>query len=171
MSGPGRLDRPLGAVEQGAVEAGAAEAARVGRVTTIPGGGSWLRIALALATLATLAVIWVPGQAEGQAVLELAVMAAVFLWLVARPGSAAAVVLMFGALCLRVSLGKPELDGSLVALTVLLPLVHQLAAVCVVVPLRANVQWPALLPTAVRYIGVVTATVLGLLLSSLLGWW
>ena len=142
-----------------------------GRVTTIPGGGSWLRIALGLATIATFVVVYVPGRANGQAVLELALMAAVFLWLVARPGSAAALVLMFGALCLRVSPGRPELDGSLVALTVLLPLVHQLAALCGAVPLRANVQWPALLPTAVRYVGVVTATVLGLLLSSVLGWW
>lgn len=140
-------------------------------VTTIPGGGSWLRIALAMATVATLVVVWVPSQDSGQRVLELAVMAAVFLWLVYRPGSAAAVVLLIGALCLRISPGLPELDRSLIALTVLLPLVHQLAALCVVVPLRADVQWPALLPTAVRYVGVVTATVLGLLISSLLGWW
>lgn len=154
-----------------AVEPAAVEAPQAGRVTTIPGGGSWLRIALGLATVATMVVVWVPGQADGQAVLELVVMAVLFSWLVARPGSAAAMVLMFGALCLRVSPGRPELDGSLVALTVLLPLVHQLAALCVVVPLRANVQWPALLPTAVRYVGVVTVTVLGLLLSSVLGWW
>ncbi len=140
-------------------------------VTTIPGGGSWLRIGLAAATLATLLVVWVPGQGSGQEGLEVVVMAGLFLWLVARPGSAAAVVLLIGALCLRVSPGKPELDGSLVALTVLLPLVHQLAALCVAVPLRANVQWPALLPTAVRYVGVVTVTVIGLLISSLLGWW
>jgi hypothetical protein len=140
-------------------------------ITTVPGGGSWLRIALAVATLATLLVLWVPGQADGQEVLELTVMAGVFLWLVTRPGSAAAVVLLIGAVCLRISPGKPELDGSLVALTVLLPLVHQLAALCVAVPLRANVQWPALLPTALRYVGAVTATVLGLLVSSLLGWW
>ena len=141
------------------------------QIITIPGGGSWLRMALALATFATLLVVWVPGQGSGQNGLELVVMAAVFLWLVARPGSAAAVVLLIGALCLRISPGKPELDGSLVALTVLLPLVHQLAALCVAVPLRADVQWPALLPTAVRYVGVMTATVLGLLVSSLLGWW
>lgn len=140
-------------------------------ITTVPGGGSWLRIALAVATLATLLVLWVPGQAGGQKVLQLTVMAGVFLWLVTRPGSAAAVVLLFGAVCLRISTGKPDLDGSLVALAVLLPLVHQLAALCVAVPLRANVQWPALLPTALRYVGVVTATVLGLLFSSLLGWW
>ena len=140
-------------------------------VITVPGGGSWLRIALAAATLATLAVIWVPGQGGGQEGLEFVVMAAVFLWLVARPGSAAAVVLLIGALCLRVSPGKPELDGSLIALTILLPMVHQLAALCVAVPLRADVQWPALLPTAVRYVGAVTATVIGLLISSLLGWW
>lgn len=140
-------------------------------VITIPGGGSWLRIALAVATLATLLVVWVPGQGGGQEGLELAVMAVVFLWLVIRPGSAAAVVLLIGALCLRVSPGVPELDGSLVALTVLLPLVHQLAALSVAVPLRADVQWPALLPTALRYVGVVTVTVLGLLVSSLLGWW
>lgn len=140
-------------------------------VITVPGGGSWLRIALAVAALATMLVVWVPGQGSGQAWLELAVMAAVFLWLVTRPGSAAAMVLLLGALCLRISPGVPELDGSLIALTVLLPLVHQLSALCVVVPLRADVQWPALLPSAVRYVGVVTATVLGLLISAVLGWW
>lgn len=140
-------------------------------VTTIPGGGSWLRFALAAATLATLLVVWVPGQSSEQNGLEFAAMAAVFLWLVTHPGSIAAVLLLTGALCLRIALGTPELDGSLVALTVLLPLVHQLAALCVAVPLRANVQWPALLPTAVRYVGVVTVTVIGLLISSLLDWW
>jgi len=141
------------------------------QVITIPGGGSWLRIALAVAALATLRVVWVPGQGDGQSVLEFMLMAVVFFWLLARPGSAAAVVLLIGALCLRISPGLPELDGSLVALTVLLPLVHHLAALCVAVPLGADVQWPALLPTALRYVGVVTATVLGLLISSLLGWW
>lgn len=137
---------------------------------TVPGGGSWLRIALAVATAATMAVLWVPAEG-GQQQLELTVMAGISLWLVARPGSAAAVVLLIGALCLRISPGRPELDGSLVALTALLPLVHQLAALCVVVPLRANVQWAALRPTAARYLGVATATVLGLLISSSLGWW
>ncbi len=137
----------------------------------VPGGGGWLRIALAVATAATLAVLWVPGLHGEELFIQIAAGATVLLWVVLRPGSAAPTLLLVGALCLRIFSGHPTLDGSLIGMTVLLPLVHQLAALAVVVPVGANVEWAALLPTAVRYLGAVTATVAGLLISSVLGWW
>ncbi len=137
----------------------------------LPGGGSWLRIALAGSALLTMIVLWVPGQAGGQVTLQVVVMAAVGTWLVCLPGSAAATVLLVGALCLRLAVGHPELDGSLVALVVMLPLVHQLAALCAVVPLRSDVYVSALTPTLARYLGAVLATVAGLVVSRSLGWW
>ncbi len=140
-------------------------------VPVVPGGGSWLRIALALAGLSTMSALWVPGQAGGQVVLQVVLMAGVQWWLVARPGSSAPTVLLIGALCLRAFVGHPELDGSLIALVVLLPLVHQLAALSAVIPLRSNVHLEALLPTLVRYLGAVLTTVSGLAVSHLLGWW
>ncbi len=141
------------------------------RTGVLPGGGSWLRIALALAGLTTMFALWVPGQAGGQVLLQVVVMASIELWLVARPGSAAPTVLLIGALCLRTFLGHPQLDASLIELVLLLPLVHQLASLSAVVPVRANVQLAALLPTVVRYFGAVLTTVAGLAVSHLLGWW
>jgi hypothetical protein len=137
----------------------------------LPGGGSWLRIGLFGSALLTMIVLWVPGQAGGQVTLQVAVMATVGTWLVCRPASAAAAVLLVGALCLRLTVGHPELDASLVALVVTLPLVHQLAALCAVVPLRSDVYLSALRPTLARYLGAVLATVTGLVISHLLGWW
>ena len=121
----------------------------------LPGGGSWLRIGLAASALLTMILLWIPGQAGGQVTLQFAVMAIVWTWLVFRPGSSAAAVLLVGALFLRAAVGHPELDGSLVALVVMLPLVHQLAALCAVVPLRSDVYVSALTPTAARYLGAV----------------
>lgn len=137
----------------------------------VPGGGSWLRIGLAFAGLLTMVALWIPGQAGGQVALQIVVMAGIEGWLVARPGSAASTVLLIGALCLRTFLGRPELDGSLITLVMLLPLVHQLAALSTVVPLRSNVYLPALLPTLLRYLGAVLTTIAGLIISRLLGWW
>ncbi len=139
----------------------------------VPGGGSWLRIGLAFAGLLTMVVLWIPGQAGGQVALQIVVMAGVEGWLVARPGSAASTVLLIGALCLRTFLGRPELDGSLIALVMLLPLVHQLAALSTVVP-GAFQRAPGrrLLPTARFAIsGAVLTTIAGLIISRLLGWW
>lgn len=141
------------------------------RAVVLAGGGSWLRIAVALAGLMTMGVLWVPGQAGGQVLLQVVVMSFVECWLVVRPGSAAPTVLLIGALCLRIFVGHPELDPSLIALVLLLPLVHQLAALSAVVPVRSNVQVAALLPTVVRYFGAVLTTVAGLAVSHLLGWW
>ena len=137
----------------------------------LPGGGSWLRIVLALVALLTMFELWVPGQAGGQIFLQAVLMASIGVGLVLRPGSAAPAILLIGALCLRIFLGRPELDGSLVALVVLLPAVHQLAALAAVVPVRSDVYWSALLPTALRYLGAVSATLAGLVVSHVLGWW
>ncbi|MET3804973.1 hypothetical protein ABIB25_001969 [Nakamurella sp. UYEF19] len=137
----------------------------------LPGGGSWLRIMLALTTALTMVVLWKEPEIETQVWMQLFLMVGVGLWVLMRPGSAASAVLLVGALTARVFLGHPQLDGSLIALVVLLPLVHQLAALSAVVPLRSNVQWAALMPTGLRYFGAVSATVLGLILSQLFGWW
>jgi hypothetical protein len=142
-----------------------------GGAAVLPGGGSWLRIGLAVAALLTMFASWVPGQAGGQVTLQLLLMVTVWTWLVARPGGSAAAVLLVGALLLRAAVGHPELDGSLVTLVIALPLVHQLAALCAVVPLRSDVYVSALTPTLVRYLGAVLATVTGLVISHLLGWW
>ncbi len=140
-------------------------------IEVLPGGGGWLRIMLGVTGLLTMLELWVPDQRGAPVVLQLVLMGGVWLWLVMRPGSAAAAVLLFGALCLRVGLGHPQLDGSLIALVLLLPLVHQLSALSAVVPLRANVHLRALLATIARYLGAVLATVAGLITSRLLGWW
>lgn len=140
-------------------------------LAVLPGGGGWLRIVLAVACALTMLELWIPGQAGGQVFLQLLLMIGLCLWVVVRPGSAAPAVLLISALCVRIFAGAAVLDGSLIALVVLLPLVHQVAAISAVVPLRSNVYWAAVLPTAVRYLGAVLTTVLGLIGSHLLGWW
>jgi hypothetical protein len=139
--------------------------------TVVPGGGGWLRIVLAVACVLTMVVLWVPNLDGTQRFFQLLFMAAVGMWVVTRPGSAAPAVLMFGALCLRIFVADPVLDGSLVGLVFLLPLVHQMAALSAVIPLRANLYWSALLPTVMRYFAAVLLTVVGLTGSHLVGWW
>ncbi len=137
----------------------------------LPGGGGWLRIALAAACIATMVALWTPDLSGSQLFFQLLLMVGVGAWVVLRPGSAAPVLLLIGALSLRVFLGEPVLNGSLITLALLLPLVHQLSALSAVVPLRSNVYLSALLPTILRYLGAVLATLLGLIGSHLLGLW
>ena len=137
----------------------------------LPGGGGWLRILLLLAGAAVLFSLWPAGRSGGQLFMEWAGAILLTGWLVFRPASAAPAVFIFGALCVRVFVEKAQLDGNLIALVLLLPLVHQLSALAAVVPLRANVELSALWPTFLRYLGASLATVIGLLLSHWLSWW
>ena len=141
------------------------------RSLLLPGGGGWLRIALALACMLAMVTLFVPDRPGGTNFLQGVLMVGVTLWVVARPGSGGPVVLLIGALVLRIVLQKPELDLRLIALVVLLPLVHQLSALAAVIPLRSNVQPAAVIPTLLRYLGAVLMTVLGLLISRWLGGW
>lgn len=138
---------------------------------TLPGGGGWLRIALALACTLSMITVFVPGGSGGTNFLQWALMVGITSWVVARPGSGGPAVLLIGALVVRIFVGKAELDGRLIALVVLLPMVHQLAALAAVIPPRSTVRWDALTPTVLRYLGAVLATVVGLLISRWLGWW
>lgn len=142
-----------------------------GRPAVLPGGGGWLRIMLATAYLLVVVTLWVPDSEGVSRVVKLGVVAVLGFALVVRPGSAAAAMVIFGALAIRVLTGDPVLDGSLIGLIVLLPLVHQLAALGAAVPVPSNVYLTALRPTALRYVGSVLATVLGLVASRALGWW
>ncbi len=137
----------------------------------LPGGGGWLRIALAIACALTMTTLFVPDRVGGTNVLQWALMVGLTFWVVMRPGSGGPAVLLFGALVLRIVVGKPELDGRLISLVMLLPLVHQLSALAAVVPLDSAVRWRALTPTLLRYLGAVLVTVIGLLISHWLGWW
>jgi hypothetical protein len=141
------------------------------RAAVLPSGGAWLRILLTLASAFTTADLFVHGQEGGQIFLQWLIAVSLTLWVVMRPGSSGPVVLILLALVMQIFYGSAQLDGRLVSLVVLLPLVHQLSALAAVIPLRSAVQWPALAPTAIRYIGVVFVTVLGLLVSHWLGWW
>ena len=137
----------------------------------LPSGGGWLRIALAIACTLTMTVLFVHGQQGGQIFLQWLLAVALTLWVVVRPGSSAPVVLILLAVVMRIFFGNAVLDGRLIALVVLLPFLHQLSALATVVPVRSAVQWPALFPTIVRYLGAVLVTVFGLLVSRWLGWW
>ena len=137
----------------------------------LPSGGAWLRIVLLLACVLVMMNLFVHGQQGGQIVLQWIVAVFMTLWVVRRPGSSAPVVLLLLALVVRIFLATPVLDGRLIALVLLLPLVHQLSALAAVVPLRSAVQWPALMPSIVRYLGAGLVTVVGLLISHALGWW
>jgi hypothetical protein len=137
----------------------------------LPGGGGWVRILLGVACALTMVALYVPKQAGGQVFLQWLLMVGIGLWVVMRPGSGGPVLLLIGALCVRIFLGKAQLDGQLIGLVLLLPLVHQLSALAAVIPLRGPVQWAALLPSMLRYLGAVLATVGGLLASHWLGWW
>ena len=145
--------------------------AQVRGARLIPGGGSWLRIGLGLAGALVLFTLWPEAGSDGQRFMEWVAAVLLLLWLVLRPASAAPAVFVFGALALRLFVGKAQLDFELVALVLLLPLVHQLAALAAVVPPRADVQLTAVLPTFLRYTGAALATVAGLLLSHWWGWW
>ncbi|SDP03430.1 hypothetical protein SAMN04515671_2742 [Nakamurella panacisegetis] len=137
----------------------------------LPSGGAWLRILLILACVLIMVNLFVHGQGGGQNFLQWTIAVSLTLWVAIRPASSAPVVLLLLTLVMQVFFGKAQLDGRLITLVLLLPLVHQLSALAAVVPLRSAVRWPALIPSVVRCLGAVLVTVLGLLLSHGLGWW
>ena len=141
------------------------------RTAVLPSGGAWLRIVLTAACVLVMVNLFVHGQQGGQIFLQWAIAVFMTIWVVLRPASTAPAVLLLLTLVVRVFLAQPVLDGRLIALVLLLPLVHQLCARATVVPMRSAAAWPALIPSAARYLGAVLVTVLGLLVSHWLGWW
>ena len=141
------------------------------RAPVLPSGGAWVRIALTAACALVMVNLFVHGQQGGQIFLQWAIAVFMTLWVVLRPASPAPAVLLLLTLVVRIFLAEPVLDGRLIALVLLLPLVHQLCALATVVPMRSAAAWPALIPSVARYLGAVLVTVLGLLISHWLGWW
>ncbi len=137
---------------------------------TLPGGGGWLRIALAVGCMLTTLSVWPDDVREPAGLFRAVALVALTVAVVARPGGHAPLVMMFLVLAVRVATGGEVLDAQLVELVVLLPLVNNLAALAAVVPVRSSVQWVSLLPTGMRWAGTTCATVFGLLIAHLLGW-
>ncbi len=130
----------------------------------IPSGGAWLRLLLGLSVAGLAVTVWAPTPQTVEFWLQLLLDVVLGCWAVARPGGSSALVVLIAAIGARAWGGTAVLDARLIALLLLVPLVHQLAALAAVIPPRAVLRPAALLPTAMRLIGALLVTVLILLL-------
>lgn len=119
--------------------------------------GIWLR--LLLAVTGTAVTVTTLDQASGDLATPVTFLAVVLVtWVVARPGSASAAVLICGALLLQLVNHGTEVDAAVFALIVLLPLLHVGAALAAVLPATGSVEWAALRPSVMRYAAAVGVT-------------
>ena len=139
------------------------------RPAVLPSGGAWLRLLLALSCAAAFTVSWIPPTNAALGWLELLGAVVLTVWPVIRPGSAAVMVVIAAVFAVRIFHGQPVLDRQLVMLVVLVPLIHYLAALAAVIPLRSGVQWVVFLPTGLRYTGSVLLTPAVLLAARITG--
>ncbi|MTD14173.1 hypothetical protein GIS00_09470 [Nakamurella sp. YIM 132087] len=135
------------------------------RAVVLPQGGAWLRGFVLLAAAGLMAVSWVDTPVTGIAWLQGLAMAGLVIAAAAAPDSIAPLLVLLAAGGLRLFFGSAVLDGQLIWLVVLVPLVHVLAALAAVVPVRAELRAVALLPSAVRYAAAVLLTVVIMLLA------
>ncbi len=133
----------------------------------LPSGGAWLRVLLVTATIGMCFAAWIPTDMVAQRVLQIGLMTLATLLVMAQPGSALVLFVLAAVLADRIFFGSAVLDGQLVALAVLVPLVHQLAALAAAVPLRSTLRISALLPTAMRYVGATLITLIVLIVAGL----
>ncbi len=129
----------------------------------LPSGGAWLRVFLALAWTALCLVAWVPTDLSPAVWAQVGAMVILGLWLVSQPGSPVVLFALAAVFADRIFSGQPGVDAQLIGLAICLPLVHQIAALAAMVPPRSSLQWSALLPTTIRYVGSVLITVVVLL--------
>lgn len=99
----------------------------------------------------------------------LLVLLLVALWFAAviKPTSPAPLILILLAIVLRlfaVPVGAASLDGSVLLLTALLPVTHQLAALAAGIPATGKFEWSAVRPSVVRCVVTVLAFELPLIL-------
>lgn len=83
------------------------------------------------------------------------------------PGSIAALIMLVVIAVFRLASTSPGLDVSLLVLTVLFVVIHQLAAICAVIPPRAGCLVAALRPAMVRcaWATIPTVVALGVLIA------
>lgn len=114
-----------------------------------------LRATLGAATVAaSFMAMLAASQIEATSVLGVLLVIATVGTMLA-PGSVWPLAVMIGVVLFRLEAGGPILDGMLMALVALLPLIHQLAGVCAAIPARSACHWSALRPAMIRYAMVV----------------
>lgn len=116
---------------------------------SVPG---WvLRLVLgAAAVAAALLVISSDSQARAPGVAQVLMVFAAAVAALA-PGTVVPLAVMVGLVLFRLAAGGPILDGTLVVLVALLPLIHQLAGAAAAIPARSKCRWTALRPAMIRY--------------------
>ena len=137
------------------------------RILGIPSGGVWLRLLLGVALIGLFRSTWLPPSSAQLRVAEIALDVVLGLWVVLRPGSAGVLIVLVAAMSVRAYVGQPTLDAQLVDLLLLIPVVHQLAALAAVIPPRAVLRPAVLLPTALRLGIALLVTVVIVLLVPL----
>lgn len=120
---------------------------------------AWLlRAGLAAATASALAIVLIGASGVGVASPAGFAVIAAAVGTVAAPGTVLPLMFLIGVVLYRLATPGAAPDMSLAALIALVPLVHQLAAVCAVVPRRSRCEWMALRPATTRYlVSVVVA--------------
>lgn len=123
--------------------------ADAGGVRSVPGWA--LRLVLGgAAVAASLIVMLAEPRIDAPGVLQVFLLLA-SIGTALAPGSVLPLAVMIGVVLFRLASHVPVLDGTLLALVALLPLVHQLAGMCAAVPARSDCLWRALRPAMVRY--------------------
>jgi len=85
----------------------------------------------------------------------------------AAPGSVVPMLFLLAVVLYRLVPNGSLLDGGLVALAALVPIVHQLAGLAAAIPVRSLVSWRVLRPAALRLVIVVVPVELALLVYRL----
>ncbi len=134
--------------------------APVERGLALPQGGAWLRFLLALAAVGVLMICWRDTSVSALVFVQIAMASAMVVGVVWNPDSLWPAGLISLAIGIRLFDGAAVVDSDLLWLIVLIPLVHQLAAVAGAIPARAELSLAALLPSAMRYVTAVLVTVL-----------
>lgn len=136
---------------------------------SVPSGGAWLRIALGIVVLTLAVIVWIPPSTPALGWLQVLIMVALGLVTVCAPGAIGVMLLIAAVAAARFVTGENRIDAELFGLAVLVPLVHQLAALAAVVPGRSRLQLRALLPSAVRFLIAAVLTLAALLIAQAVG--
>lgn len=152
--------------EPAGIEAGEPAGIEAAAPATFPGWG--LRVALLLAASAAATVAMLGAPQAGVTTVVGVVMLLLVVAVTFAPGGATTVVFLLGLVGYRVAADGPTIDGGLVALVLLLPLIHQLAAFGAAIPGRSRVRWGVLRPAAGRLILAVLPVEIALLVAALI---
>lgn len=117
---------------------------------TLPGWA--LRTVLGAATVGAITVAMIGAPQIGATSVVGVLLALGAIGTVVVPGTVLPLVVLICLVLYRLAAVDTALDGALLALIALLPLVHQLAGICAAIPPRSACHWAALRPALSRYL-------------------